>query len=97
MRFSNLRPWQKGFLGGCLFTAVMGFIFTAVLIVFDVVLNSKGIPTSCYMVFNTAQCPLSDAIFSRLLFFVIFTVVFGVPIGVFAGLLGYFIEKIHDA
>jgi hypothetical protein len=93
--FSGMRPWQKAFIFGLMFIAFLGVIFTSVLIVADIMLDSKGLTNTCYMVTKTVDCSLGDAIASRLLFFMIFVMVIGIPFGILAGLLGYMFEKIR--
>ena len=95
MIFSRLRPWQKGLFGGLLFVLFIDIVQTIVLIVFDIVLGSRGMPHYCIMLTRQWECSLTDAIFSRLSFFVVFFLVFGLPIGAIGGLLGYLIDKVR--
>ncbi len=94
MRFSRLRPWQKGLFAGMLFTLFVDIIQTAVLIVFDLVLASKGLPHYCIMLTRQWECSLMDALFSRLGFFVTFFLVFGVPIMIIGAFIGYLIRRV---
>jgi hypothetical protein len=93
MRFSRLKYWQKGAFAGFVFTLGIGVIYTIILIVFDIVFESKGISHSCYMVTKTVQCGLAEAISSRFGFLVIFLLLFGIPIALLGGLLGYMLDR----
>jgi hypothetical protein len=89
------RYWQKGFVYGFLFSGIVSLILAIIVIVFDVIADKKGIPHFCYMVTKTAPCGLTEAISSRFGFFAISWLVFGIPIGIIAGLVGYAMEKIQ--
>jgi hypothetical protein len=92
--FSRLKWWQKGTLSAFLFTIFIGLIYTIVLIVMDAIFSSKGLPVHCYALTKTIECNLTDAIFSKLGFFIIFELIFGIPISIIGGLIGYMIDKI---
>ena len=92
--FSRLKLWQKGVFLGMLFTVFIDIVMTIVLIVFDIVLAARGLPHYCYMFTKTVECSLVDAMFSRLGFFLVFFLVFGIPISIIGGMLGYIISKI---
>jgi hypothetical protein len=93
--FARLNFWQKGFVGGFLFTFAVGLIYTGVLIVFEIILQGKGIPHSCYMVTKTVQCGFAEAISSRFGFLVIFLLVFGIPIACIGAMIGYMVDRIR--
>ena len=92
--FSRLKWWQKGALSAFLFTLFIGLIYTVILIIMDAIFSSKGLPVHCYAFTKTIECNLIDAIFSKLGFLVVFELIFGVPISIIGGLIGYMIDKI---
>jgi hypothetical protein len=90
-----MRPyWQKGVFAGFLFALALGAVYTAILIVFEIVFESRGAPHVCYEVTKTTACTYGQAIASRLMFLPVFLVVIGIPIAGIAGLLGLLIDKI---
>jgi len=93
--FSRLKLWQKGLISGLLFTLFIDIIYTIVLIVFDLVLQTKGLPHTCYVFTKTTQCSFPDALLSRLGFSVVFFLLFGPLLAAIGALLGYLISKVR--
>jgi len=92
--FSRLRPWQKSAAFGFLFVVFISLVYTLVLVAMEFIFEARGLPHFCYLVFSTKECNMVDAIFSRLGFFMVMVLVFGIPVSVVTGLLGYIYERI---
>jgi len=92
--FSRLSAWQKGAFSGFLFTVFIAFVYTLVVIVFDIFFETQGLPHYCYQVVKTVECSMVDAIFSRLGLFIVMILVFGLPITAVGGFIGYIFQKV---
>jgi hypothetical protein len=93
--FSRLAFWQKGFVAGFLFSTFLGVIYTGVLIVFEVLFETKGIPHTCNLITKNVACTFGEAIMSRFGFLIIFLLVIGLPIAGIGALIGYMVDKIR--
>ncbi len=91
---SRLRWWQKGVFFGLIFSLAIGLLYTAILIIIDVIFLTNGVPNVCSIMSRTWPCSFSEALLNRIGFLVLFMIIIGMPVSVVAGLIGHLVEKI---
>lgn len=89
-----MKHWQKGVLYGFLFILALSFVYTSILIYIDLRLESQGSPHMCFLLSESVFCSFSEAIETRIAFFFIVLLAFGLPISFLGGMLGYLFDKI---
>jgi len=88
------RPWQKGVIYALLFTFIVGLVYMLVLVGIDIFFQMNGIQHSCFTFGALKSCTFSEAVGSRFGFLLAFVLVFGLPLAIVAGVVGFGLEKI---
>jgi len=91
----RMKYWQKGVFFALIFVFILGLIYSLIFMAIDLGLESKNLPHLCYGLKEVTVCTFGNAIVTKIGFLFVFFLVFGVPLAIIGGLLGYIFDKIR--
>ncbi len=89
-----MRGWQKGMIYAGLFVFFISLVNSVSLIIGDIMLEKKGLPHMCFIFTEGVRCTFQEAVETRIALMLMLMLVFGVPLMIVGGVIGYIIDRI---